>query len=284
MSSLVSIIVPCYQQAEFLPEALNSVLTQSYPDWECIVVNDGSTDNTKEVAESFCNKDTRFRYVEQQNQGLAMARNNGIKVSSGHYILPLDADDMIGTTYLEKAISHFLEHPETTIVYCQAQLFGEVNQIWDLPKYDYDSFIWLNSIFCSAVYKRSDYDKTIGYNPNMKHGFEDWDLWLSILNKDSVVYQINEPLFFYRTKKSSMTNSAHEKMRILYATIYNNHKDVYEPYLCHIVEYKNASLLFEEEAHNAILKVKASKSYRLGYALLHPIYKLLNLFKKNHNE
>lgn len=284
MNQRVSIIVPCYQQAEFLPDTLNSILAQTYSDWECIIVNDGSTDNTKEVAASFCDKDSRFRYVEQQNKGLATARNNGIKASCGQFILPLDADDMIGPTYLEKAIKHFLDQPNTTIVYCQAKLFGEVNQIWELPKYDYDSFIWLNSIFCSAIYKREDYDKTIGYNPNMKYGFEDWDLWLSILNKDSIVYQIEEPLFFYRTKKSSMTNSTHEKMRILYATIYNNHKEVYEPYLSHIIEYKNASLLLEEEAHNAILKVKDSKSYRLGYAILHPVYQLINFFKRKNNE
>lgn len=284
MNQRVSIIVPCYQQAEFLPDALNSILAQTYSDWECIIVNDGSTDNTKEVAASFCDKDSRFRYVEQQNKGLATARNNGIKASCGQFILPLDADDTIGPMYLEKAINHFAKQPETTIVYCQAKLFGEVNQIWELPKYDYDSFIWLNSIFCSAIYKREDYDKTIGYNPNMKYGFEDWDLWLSILNKDSIVYQIEEPLFFYRTKKSSMTNSTHEKMRILYATIYNNHKEVYEPYLSHIIEYKNASLLLEEEAHNAILKVKDSKSYRLGYVILHPVYQLINFFKRKNNE
>jgi len=280
MNNIVSIIVPCYQQAEYLPDALNSVLDQTYTDWECIIVDDGSTDNTKEIASNYCNKDQRFKYVGQPNQGLATARNNGIKASNGKFILPLDSDDRIAPTYLEKAVKYFTEHPETTIVYCQAVFFGEVNQKWDLPIYNYESFIWMNSIFCSAVYKRADYDRTIGYNPNMKHGFEDWDLWLTILNKDSIVYQIDEPLFFYRKKKQSMTDGTHVQMRALYRTIYNNHKEIYAPYLDHIIEYHNASLLLEEESHNAILKVKASKSYRLGYLLLHPIYKLLNLFKK----
>ncbi|MBR6132879.1 MAG: glycosyltransferase family 2 protein [Bacteroidales bacterium] len=284
MPQTVSIIVPCYQQAEFLSDALNSIVAQTYCNWECIIVNDGSTDNTPDVASNYCQKDARFKYVEQNNQGLATARNNGIKASIGEFILPLDADDLIDPTYIEKAINHFQDYPETSIVYCRAKLFGAVNQDWDLPKYDYESFIWQNCIFCSAIFKRSDYNKTIGYNPNMKYGFEDWDLWLSILSKDSTVYQIDEPLFFYRKKSQSMTTTTHEQMRNLYSIIYNNHKEIYEPYCNHLIEYKNASLLLEEEAHNAILKVKASKSYRLGYFILHPIYKLLSIFKRNSYE
>lgn len=284
MSPVISVIVPCYNQGKYLAETLNSIIKQTFTNWECIIVNDGSSDCTTETANSFCVKDSRFHYIEQQNQGLALARNNGIKASVGKYILPLDADDLIDLTYIEKAIKHFQEHPDTSIVYCRAQLFGAVNQDWDLPQYNYESFIWMNCIFCSAVFKRADYDKTIGYNPNMIYGFEDWDLWLSILSKDSTVYQIDEPLFFYRKKSQSMTTTTHEQMRELYSIIYNNHKEIYEPYCNHLIEYKNASLLLEEEAHNAIIKVKASKSYRLGYFILHPIYKLLSIFKRNSHE
>lgn len=284
MPPIISVIVPCYNQGKYLAETLNSIVDQTYTNWECIIINDGSTDSTKEIANSFCNKDSRIHYIEQSNQGLAIARNNGIRASVGEYILPLDADDIIDPTYIEKALNHFQEHPETSIVYCRARLFGAVNQDWDLPQYNYESFIWMNCIFCSAVFKRADYDKTIGYNPNMIYGFEDWDLWLSILSKDSTVYQIDEPLFFYRKKSQSMTTTTHEQMREIYSIIYNNHKEIYEPYCNHLIEYKNASLLLEEEAHNAILKVKASKSYRLGYFILHPIYKLLSIFKRNSYE
>lgn len=284
MSPVISVIVPCYNQGKYLAETLNSIINQTFTNWECIIVNDGSSDCTTETANPFCVKDQRFHYIEQKNQGLALARNNGIKASVGKYILPLDADDLIDPTYIEKAIKHFQEHPDTSIVYCRAQLFGAVNQDWDLPQYNYESFIWMNCIFCSAVFKRADYDKTIGYNPNMIYGFEDWDLWLSILSKDSTVYQIDEPLFFYRKKSQSMTTTTHEQMRDLYSIIYNNHKEIYEPYCNHLIEYKNASLLLEEEAHNAILKVKASKSYRLGYFILHPIHKLLSIFKRNSYE
>ena len=104
---LVSVIVPCYKQAHFLPETLNAVLNQTYDNWECIIVDDGSPDNTIEVANSFILRDKRFKLVSQENQGLAMARNNGIAASRGYFILPLDSDDMIDSTYLEKAVDYF---------------------------------------------------------------------------------------------------------------------------------------------------------------------------------
>ena len=95
MNHTISVIVPCYQQGEYLSETLNSVLNQTYPYWECIIVNDGSTDNTKEVAALFCQKDNRFHYIEKENQGPSIARNTGINASQGEFILPLDADDII---------------------------------------------------------------------------------------------------------------------------------------------------------------------------------------------
>ena len=104
MKSVVSIIVPCYNQAQFLPDALDSLLSQSYSDWECIIVNDGSQDNTAEVANCYCKKDSRFRYLTQSNQGLANSRNNGIKLSVGKYILPLDADDKLKEDFIVKCV------------------------------------------------------------------------------------------------------------------------------------------------------------------------------------
>ena len=284
MTNTVSVIVPCYQQGAYLSETLDSVLSQTYDNWECIIVNDGSTDNTKEVAELYCQKDHRFHYIEQPNQGPSIARNNGIHASHGEFILPLDADDLIAPNYISLAMERFSSHPETQIVYCKARFFGAIDQEWVLPKYDYESFIWLNSIFCTAFFRRADFDRTEGYNPNMVYGFEDWDLWLSMLDKNSTVYQIDETLFFYRQKEKSRSTDSHEKMRPLYTLVYDNHKDVYAPFCHHIIEYHNASLLYEVEAHNAILKVKDSKSYRLGYILLHPLVRLANLFKKGNKQ
>src|SRR5450631_1131590 len=91
--SMVSIIVPCYNHAHYLEEALDSVLQQSFSNWECIIINDGSTDNTKSVGEAYVNKDPRFRLINIQNSGVSVAKNTAIAEAKGTYIFPLDADN-----------------------------------------------------------------------------------------------------------------------------------------------------------------------------------------------
>lgn len=111
MSSKVSIIVPCYNQAQYLDEALQSIVDQTYTDWECIIVNDGSPDRTEEVARSWEAKDPRFVYVYQENGGVSSARNLGIQMAKAEFLLTLDADDKYEATFLEKAMTVVLNHP-----------------------------------------------------------------------------------------------------------------------------------------------------------------------------
>lgn len=112
MNPLVSIIVPCYNQAQYLPEALQTVLEQTYQNWECIIVNDGSPDNTELVAKEWLAKDSRFKYIYKENGGLSSARNVGIENSKGEFILPLDADDKISNNYLEECVLKFKKQSE----------------------------------------------------------------------------------------------------------------------------------------------------------------------------
>lgn len=95
MNPLISVIVPCYNQAQYLSEALQSVLEQSYTNWECIIVNDGSPDNTHQVAKEWLVKDSRFKYIQKNNGGLSSARNAGIESAMGEFIQFLDCDDII---------------------------------------------------------------------------------------------------------------------------------------------------------------------------------------------
>jgi glycosyltransferase involved in cell wall biosynthesis len=95
MKDLISIIVPCYNQAQYLDECLQSVYSQTCEDWECIIINDGSPDNTQDVANKWVVKDSRFRYYEIENSGVSSARNFGINQATGNWILPLDGDDKI---------------------------------------------------------------------------------------------------------------------------------------------------------------------------------------------
>ncbi|MCX2575929.1 glycosyltransferase family 2 protein [Pedobacter sandarakinus] len=106
----ISIIVPCYNQGKYLRETLNSVRNQAYQNWECIIVNDGSADETHEVATSFVEEDCRFRYFSQSNMGLSGARNTGIKVAHGDFIQLLDSDDLIEQNALSSKVSHLKDH------------------------------------------------------------------------------------------------------------------------------------------------------------------------------
>ncbi|HEB42086.1 MAG TPA: glycosyltransferase, partial [Candidatus Dependentiae bacterium] len=186
---LISIIVPCFNQGLYLPEALDSILAQTYQNWECIIVNDGSTDDTDYIAKRYCECDTRFKFIQKANGGLADARNEGIKNSNGFYILPLDSDDKISNNYLNEAIKILNDNPQIKLVYCDAELFGDETGKWNLPEYSFERLLYENHIFCTAIYKRSDFDKTYGYNVKMKAGWEDWDLWLSMLNANDQVYK-----------------------------------------------------------------------------------------------
>lgn len=269
----ISIIIPCYNQAQYLPETLDSVLAQTFTDWECVIVNDGSQDDTEMIAKQYCTKDSRFIYVFQSNEGLASARNNGIHYSSGEFILPLDSDDKIGPSYIEKALRHFNNYPQTKLVYCKARRFGDIDEPWPLPPYNYNQLIWQNCIFCSAIYKRVDYDKTIGYNPNMKSGLEDWDFWLSLLDAKSEVYQLDEVLFYYRYHGVSMISNTIKDTNQLAIQIYKNHKEIYQPYANNLLLYKMEAISWKEDydllkkqfdsCHNSL-------AYRLGKTILKP--------------
>ena len=136
----VSVIVPCYNQGQTLQDTLHSIASQTFGCFEVIVVDDGSTDPaTIEVLGSVENSKTSV--VHTTNQGLAAARNNGILASRGRYILPLDADDRIGETYLEKAAAVLDARPEVGIVYCRAETFGEVQGAWRIPDYSLDEML-----------------------------------------------------------------------------------------------------------------------------------------------
>lgn len=201
---LISVIIPCYNQAVYLPDALESLLRQTYNQWEAIIVNDGSPDNTGEVAAYYIAKDKRFKYIEKKNGGLSSARNAGISNSKGKFILPLDADDMIADTYIAEAISIFEKMPQVELVYCRATYFGTKIGNWDLRYKGYRELLMENAIFCSSVYRREDCLRIGGYDEALLTGFEDWDFYVRLLDEEKIVYQIPQELFFYRIKEVSM--------------------------------------------------------------------------------
>lgn len=207
---LVSIIVPCYNQAQYLNEALQSVLDQTYTNWECIIVNDGSPDHTEEVAKRWVEKDARFVYLKKENGGLSSARNYGISYAKGKFILPLDADDKIATNYVELAVQSFQMDSSLKLVYCKAGKFGEEEGLWQLQPFSLLDLARFNMIFCSAVFRKEDWELVGGYDEKMIYGLEDWEFWIAILKNGGGVKCLNEVGFYYRIRANSMARTTNQ--------------------------------------------------------------------------
>lgn len=224
---VVSIIVPCYNQAAFLPEALNSVIEQTYADWEVIIINDGSTDNTAEVAGRYVVLDNRIRLVNQENMGVSAARNVGLREARGKYIVALDGDDIIAPQYIEKTLKMFSEENDTDVAYTQWGFFGVNDKAPELKYMGYRQLLVNNTVYCSAMYRREDALRIGGYDENMHTGFEDWEFFIRLLDEHSKVVQIPETLFFYRIKDVSRNTVANEREAEVDFYIYKKHLDVY---------------------------------------------------------
>ncbi len=269
----ISVIVPCYNQGQYLDECLQSVLEQTYQNWECIIVNDGSPDNTEEIALQWTVKDSRFQYLKKENGGPSSARNAGIKVAKGEWILPLDGDDKIDKQYLELAEKKF--DKGYTVIYCNAEKFGVINEFWKLPQFSLSELAYHNIIFCSAFFKKSDWSMANGYDSNLIHGLEDWDFWISILKNNGKVYKISEVLFYYRVQNSSRTSNVNgsnfEKKQSTYKYIYKKHADffidnlaLYQDLINKILNLENQLTENSKEYKKTITKIINSKRYKIG--------------------
>lgn len=223
----VSVVIPCFNQGQFIDEAVDSVLAQSFTDFEIIVVNDGSTDElTNKLLQNYCKEKTQV--IVTTNMGLAEARNNGIARASGKYILPLDADDRIDSTYLEKAVAILNVDSETGIVYCNARLFGAVETEWLLPEYSLPRMLIDNVIFCSAFFRRDDWLESGGYDPGMIYGWEDYEFWLGLIERGRKVVRLEDVLFSYRVASDSMVRSREKWQKVaMFRRIYQRHQRLF---------------------------------------------------------
>lgn len=188
--NLISIIVPCYNQAQFLESCLQSVLEQSYENWECIIVDDGSPDNTEEVAKVWTKKDNRFKYIYKENGGLSSARNAGINVAKGDYIQLLDSDDLFEKNKLQIQIDVFLKDTEIDISvsgyryfengHSELKILGRDNFLPEIAimKNDSDVMNLLNvrnpMVISAPLYKKSVFE-TVGLFDEDLFSLEDWD-------------------------------------------------------------------------------------------------------------
>ena len=226
----VSVIMPCYNDGKYIMEAIDSIVKQTYQNWELIIVDDGSDDEeTKRIINEIQNPKIKVFHTEHLRP--AGARNYGIQKAEGTYILPVDSDDRIHEEYMEKAVKMIESNPRIGVVYCKAELFGEKSGSWNLPDYSFKHMLLDNIVFVTALFYKSDWEKVGGFNTSMAQGMEDYDFWLSILGLEREICQIPEVLFYYRIKPVSRTTNFQDncvQVQNTYQQIYYNHKEFYQ--------------------------------------------------------
>ena len=245
----VSVIIPSYNLGQYLRETLDSVAAQTYDDWECLVVENGSTDGSLAIVNGYCYHDTRFiPVVFQENVGVAAARNRALELAEGEYILFLDADDLITPGYMAAAVEALDADPSLTVVYGQGQRFGAETS-WDLPPFSMDTMLARNCLYISCFFRKS---QAAAFDPAFKTGFEDWDFWLSLLEsvENPKVLQLPELCFLYRTRRGSRNAGVtDEALKDIRFRLWEKHKALYAKHFCNpleTVEYKRMERSFRK--------------------------------------
>ena len=200
----ISIIIPSYQQSQYLSSAISSALDQTVKAHEVIVVDDGSQDDSLAVARSY----DGIKVISQVNKGLSSARNTGIMNATGDYILPLDADDMLVENAIEK-ITEIAEKTDADIISPSLKCFGLAqDEVILMENPTIEDFKVANRVgYCSAV-KRDVLLEVGGYSPKMVFGYEDLHLWFNLLFRGKKLVTIQEVLWLYRVKERSMIHDA----------------------------------------------------------------------------
>lgn len=226
---LVSVVIPCYNQGQYLEEAVQSVIDQTYPNIEIIIVNDGSLDNTAEIASLLQLKYPGIQILTQENKGLYAARNYGIQSAVGKYIIPLDADDKLDKTMVEKCTT-LAEQSHADIVYSGYQAFGDSTQFHLWKPFTQSNPLYRTPCSATSLYKRNAWKTIGGYKQNMIDGYEDWEFWVNNYKHNFIFQDIPEKLFLYRVKETSMFTEAMKKDPYLKAKIKMNHPELYPLY------------------------------------------------------
>ena len=275
-NTLISIIIPCYNDAKYIEQSLYSALNQTYPNKEVIVVDDGSNLETKGILKKLEPKITKL--ISQENQGQSTARNVGIKEAKGEYILVLDSDDYFDATFCEKAIAVFLENMDIKIVTCYANRI-HIENVTDVFKPlggEIKDFLLNNCAMGSAMFRKFDWEEIRGYDQKMVQGFEDWEFYIRLLKNGGMAYVIYEPLFNYRLRNCSTTSKANIIKYELLKYIYSKHKDLYVQYYELLIE--NLLSKIEKEEREKLKNLQRIE-YRIGKIILRPFRHIKSIFK-----
>lgn len=276
--SNVTVIIPCYNDGLYIEKAVNSILSQTLPADEIIIVDDGSEKATKEVLKSFTH-DT-IKILTQENQGLSKARNNGIALAKTDYILTLDADDFFEPSFIEKAVRILNNDATVGIVSCGFRTFNKIS--YELKKiYTKDSvledFLFGNRCLSGSMFRKVCWSEVGGYDESMNYGYEDWEFWISVTSHGWKMQAIGEILYNYRKKETSMlktAKSSHDSS--IKKFIFNKHKKLYARHIDKTLLYFFDSI---ELINRKNEKLSNSIEYKIGKFFLLPLRFMKKLFQ-----
>jgi glycosyltransferase involved in cell wall biosynthesis len=220
---LVSVIITNYNYGEYINQAIESVLDQSYKNIELIVIDDGSTDNSLQIIEKYVKKNSEIIFIKQKNHGVVYTRNKGMERASGEYICCLDADDFFDPDYIEKQYRYITQF-KADVVYPNWNLFGDINQKLYFPEFDFVEYqkqhfhIKPESLVRASAIKHANGKLKHGYLPETKQRANDWAYFISLAANGLKFKLANDNYVNYRIKKGSMGNrfTRYEDIAIFY--------------------------------------------------------------------
>jgi len=250
MTPRISIIMPVYNMSAYIKEAVDSVILQTFQNWELIIIDDCSTDNSLDIIRKLASKNHKIHIISTKNNtgSPIIPRNMGIAVANGEYIFPLDADDKIAPTCLQKLIDA-ADAGLGDVIYPMTAYFGQRTEPFNIPLPHKKNMPATNCVINSALYKKSDWEKYGGYDTNMQAGYEDWDFWLNFIEDNRHFYRIPETLFYYRYSTSGRNGHAALNIKKLKSYLRTKHPAL----------YKKPKIKFYNKLHLALVRIFHSR-------------------------
>ncbi|WP_297675442.1 glycosyltransferase [uncultured Bacteroides sp.] len=224
---LVSVIIPVYNMDKYLAETLDSVLASDYPNLEVILMDDGSTDNSLDIAKKYAEKDERLHVYTQSKAGLCAARNHAILLSHGVYILPVDADNRISATFISYAVAELEHDPEVKVVCPRVEFIGDRRGELKLPSFSLKLLACKNIINVCALYRKIEWEKIGGYCEEII-AHEDWDFWISVLKDGGKVVRLSQIGLYYRVRKTSKRVTDYQLKKHVVDVLNKRHFEFFE--------------------------------------------------------
>lgn len=238
-SPLVSVVVPVYNMEAFLPETLDSILASDYPNFEVVVVDDGSKDASYRIACDYAKKDQRVRAYTQPNGGACAARNQAVRLAKGEFILPVDADNLIEPGLITDSVKEILKDPSVKVVAPRADFFGERTGEWKLPPFSLHLLARKNIMDTCALYRKVEWERAGGYCESII-AREDWEFWIAVLKDGGKVVRLPEIGLHYRIRNVSKRVTDRLLKRHVVKTLNARHPEFFERELGGPLRYRRS--------------------------------------------